>query len=391
MRDGRRDRERTTMSLSWKKGAAMAVGLGLAAGALAACSSDTNSGGSTEGTDGGAGGSGDLVGIFMPTKELPRWNRDGADLQKLLEGDGFRVSLQYADNENEQQISQIENVINDGAKILVIASIDGTTLGPTLETAAEKGIKVIAYDRLILNTPNVDYYASFDNERVGTFQGQYIEDQLGLKDGDGPYNFEPFAGSPDDNNARFFFKGAWDVLSQYVDSGQLVCVSNKCPASLDDWQSIGILGWGSDDAQAEMENRLSSFYTDKQVNVVLSPNDSLALGIARALEGAGYTAGDGYPILTGQDADLPNTQNILAGLQSMTVWKDTRGLGAVVQKMVNEISDGAEVTVNNTESYDNGEKVVPSFLLDPIVVTADNVESELVDSGFWTKDDLGLS
>jgi len=374
------------MSISWKKAAAVVVGLGLATGALAACGDD---GGSGSGSTGG--GDGDLVGIFMPTKELPRWNRDGADLQKLLEDKGYQVSLQYADNKNEQQISQIENVINQGAKVLVIASIDGTTLGPTLETAAAQDIKVIAYDRLILNTPNVDYYASFDNERVGTFQGQYIEEQLGLKDGDGPYNFEAFAGSPDDNNARFFFKGAYDILAPYVESGQLVAVSGKWPASLEDWKSIGILGWGSDDAQSEMENRLNTFYTGgKKVQVVLSPNDTLALGIASALENADYTPGPDYPILTGQDADKPNTINILAGKQSMTVWKDTRLLGDVVATMVDEILTGTEVTVNNTESYDNGEKVVPAQLLDPTVVTQDTVEKDLVESGFWTKEDLGL-
>ena len=381
------------MSLSWKKAAALAVGLGLVVTPLVACSSDSgdSSGGDSTTAAGGDGGEGDLVGIFMPTKELPRWNRDGADLQKLLEDKGYRVSLQYADNKNEQQISQIENVINDGAKVLVIASIDGTTLGPTLETAASKDIKVIAYDRLILNTPNVDYYASFDNEKVGTLQGQYIEEQLGLADGDGPYNFEAFAGSPDDNNARFFFKGAYDVLKPYVDGGQLVDVSGKWPATLDDWTSIGILGWGSDDAQSEMENRLNSNYSgDKKVQVVLSPNDSLALGIARALEGAGYTAGPDYPVLTGQDADLANTQNILAGLQSMTVWKDTRLLGEVVATMVDEILTGADVTVNNETDYDNGEKVVPSYLLDPQVVTADTVEADLVESGFWTAEELGL-
>jgi putative multiple sugar transport system substrate-binding protein len=378
------------MSFSWKKAAAAAVGLGLVLSPLAACSSGTSGGTST--TAGGGGGSGALIGVFMPTKTLPRWNRDGADLQKLLEADGYKVSLQYADNKNDQQISQIENVINGGAKVLVIASIDGTTLTPTLAKAAAKGIKVIAYDRLILNTPNVDYYATFDNEKVGTLQGQFIETQLGLKDGKGPFNFEAFAGSPDDNNAKFFFKGAYDVLKPYVDSGKLVSVSGKWPTSLDGWKSIGILGWGSDTAQSEMENRLNSFYTGgKKVQVVLSPNDSLALGISKALQNAGYKAGADYPVLTGQDADLANTVNILGGLQSMTVWKDTRKLGVQAAKMVKQIVDGTTVDVNNTADYNNGVKTVPSYLLDPQVVTKDTVQSALVDSGFWTKKDLGLS
>ena len=378
------------MSLSWKKAAAYAVGLGLVVAPLAACSSNNNTSGGGS-TSGSGGGSGQLIGVFMPTTQLPRWNRDGDELKKDLTADGYKVSVQYADNKNDTQISQIETAINDNAKVLVIASIDGTTLGPTLQKAAAKGIKVIAYDRLILNTPNVDYYATFDNEKVGTLQGQFIEKQLGLKDGKGPFNFEAFAGSPDDNNARFFFKGAYDVLKPYVDSGKLVPVSKKWPATLDDWKSIGILGWGSDDAQSEMENRLNSFYTGgKKVEVVLSPNDSLALGISKALQNAGYTAAD-FPVLTGQDADQANTVNILAGLQSMTVWKDTRALATQTAKMVDQIEQNKTVDVNNTSDYNNGNKDVPSYLLDPQVVTKDTVEKILVESGFWTKKDLGLS
>ena len=374
------------MSLSWKKAAAYAVGLGLVLAPLAACTSSNNTG------TGSTGGSAPLIGVFMPTTQLPRWNRDGDELKKNLEADGYKVSVQFADNKNDVQISQIETAINDNAKVLIIASIDGTTLGPTLEKAHAKGIKVLAYDRLILNTPNVDYYATFDNEKVGTLQGQFIETALGLKDGKGPYNFEAFAGSPDDNNARFFFKGAYDILKPYVDSGKLVDVSGKWPKSLDDWKSIGILGWGSDKAQAEMENRLHSFYTgDKKVNVVLSPNDSLALGISKALQGAGYTAGSAFPVLTGQDADQANTVNILNGLQSMTVWKDTRELAKQASKMVKQMVDNSTVDVNNTTDYNNGNKNVPSYLLTPVVVTKDNVESVLVASGFWSKSDLGLS
>ena len=378
------------MSLSWKKAAAYAVGLGLVVAPLAACSSSSNTSGGGA-TSGSGGGSGQLIGVFMPTTQLPRWNRDGDELKKDLTADGYKVSVQYADNKNDTQISQIETAINDNAKVLVIASIDGTTLGPTLQKAAAKGIKVIAYDRLILNTPNVDYYDTFDNEKVGTLQGQFIVKQLGLDAGKGPFNFEAFAGSPDDNNAAFFFKGAYDVLKPYVDKGQLVSVSGKWPKTVDGWKSIGILGWGSDKAQAEMENRLNSFYTGgKKVQVVLSPNDSLALGISKALQNAGYTAAD-FPVLTGQDADQANTVNILNGLQSMTVWKDTRAEAKQAAKMVKEILDNTTVDVNNTTDYNNGVKVVPSFLLAPQVVTKDTVQSILVDSGFWTKKDLGLS
>lgn len=378
------------MSLGWKKTAAGLVTAGLLVGSLAACSQERESG--SGGGEGGAASAEDtLVGIAMPTKSLERWNRDGQHLEELLQGSNYETTLQYADNKVDQQITQIENMINQGADVLVIAPIDGTTLGPVLEQAASQDITVIAYDRLINDTENVDYYATFDNYEVGKMQGEFIVEQLDLANAAGPFNLEPFAGSPDDNNAKFFFSGAWDVLKPYVDEGKLVVPSGKAPASNDEWQSIGIQGWGSDTAQAEMENRLNSFYGGGQkVDVVLSPNDSLALGIAQALEGAGYAPGEEYPVLTGQDADLANVQNMLAGKQSMTVWKDTRTLGDQVAKMVEQIVEGQEVQVNDEETYDNGSKVVPTFLLPPVVVTPDTVESSLVESGFYSAGDLGL-
>ena len=333
------------------------------------------------------------VGIAMPTRSLERWINDGEGLQALLKADGCTVSLQYADNKTDQQISQLQNMIANGATILVIASIDGTTLGPVLADAGAAGIKVIAYDRLINNTPNVDYYATFDNLLVGTLQGQFIEKTLGLKDGKGPFFFEPFAGSPDDNNAKYFFTGAWTVLSPYVDSGKLVIKSGKSPKLGDDsWKTIGILGWGSDDAQAEMDNRLASFYTSDKVQVVLSPNDSLAQGIAASLAGAGYTPGKDWPVLTGQDGDKASVVNMLAGKQSMTVWKDTRELGKRVHEMIKSIIAGTAVETNDTTTYNNGVKVVPSYLVLPQVVTNDkaDIQKNLIDSGFLKASDVGL-
>ncbi|MBD7950304.1 sugar-binding protein [Oerskovia sp. Sa4CUA1] len=373
---------------SMRKAVAAAAGMTLLFGALTACSSERA--GSESGGGETGGGDTPLIGIAMPTRSLERWNNDGAHLEELLGDAGYETTLQYADNKVDQQITQLQNMINQGADVLVIASIDGTALGPVLDAAAKEEIPVIAYDRLINDSEHVDYYATFDNEKVGTLQGEFIAEQLGLAGGAGPFNLEPFAGSPDDNNARFFFKGAWDVLTPYVESGQLVVPSGKAPATVDDWTTIGIQGWESAKAQSEMENRLNSFYTDKKVNVVLSPNDSLALGIEQALEGSGYAAGEGWPLVTGQDADEANVKNMLAGKQAMTVWKDTRTLGDQVAKMVQQIVDGEEVEVNDTETYDNGVKVVPSFLLDPQVVTADTVQTTLVDSGFYTADKLGL-
>ena len=374
---------------------ALVAGIGVMALTLAACSSDSDTPTSDAPDATTAAPPAEAadcnVGIAMPTRSLERWINDGEGLKALLEADGCTVDLQYADNETDQQISQIQNQIANGANILVIAAIDGTTLGPVLDEAATAGAKVIAYDRLILGSPNVDYYATFDNESVGTLQGEFIVETLGLADGEkGPFNFEAFAGSPDDNNARFFFKGAWDVLAPYVESGVLVTPSGKAPADVDGWQAIGILGWGSDDAQAEMDNRLASFYAGgAKVDVVLSPNDSLAQGISQSLQLAGYTAAD-FPILTGQDGDKASVVNILAGTQSMTVWKDTRLLGERVQQMIKSISAGEEPEVNDTETYDNGEKVVPSYLITPEVVTADTVQSKLIDSGFLKPADVGL-
>ncbi|CEA09706.1 Multiple sugar-binding periplasmic receptor ChvE precursor [Arthrobacter saudimassiliensis] len=367
-----------------KNVSALFLGLGLAAG-LAACAPA-----GTTSSD-GEGGVECNVGISMPTRSLERWINDGEGLKEKLEARDCTVDLQYADDKTDQQISQIQNQVAGGAQILVVAAIDGETLGPVLEDAKEQGRTIIAYDRLINGTEAVDYYATFDNYLVGQLQGQFIEEQLGLADGEGPYNLEPFAGSPDDNNAAFFFGGAWDVLQPYVESGQLVVPSGKAPATSEDWASIGILGWGSADAQAEMDNRLQSFYTGgEKVDVVLSPNDSLALGIEASLEAAGYQPGTDWPLITGQDGDVANIKAMLGDRQSMTVWKDTRELGAQVDTMISQIVAGEEVGVNDTETYDNEVKVVPTYILEPQVVTKDQVEPVLVESGFVDASDVGL-
>jgi putative multiple sugar transport system substrate-binding protein len=381
------------MSLRKFKAVAAVATAAVLLSSLAACSSEKSSDDTTApaGGDTAAPAEDVMVGVAMPTRSLERWNKDGAQLQGLLEDAGYQVNLQYADNKVDQQISQLQNMINEGDQILVIASIDGTALAPILSDAKAQGITVIAYDRLINETPDVDYYATFDNYQVGKFQGEYIRDALDLDNAEGPFNLEPFAGSPDDNNAKFFFSGAWDVLLPYVESGKLVVPSGKSPASNDEWQSIGIQGWTSEAAQNEMTTRLNSFYGgDTKLDVVLSPNDSLALGIAQALEGAGYTPGADYPVLTGQDGDQANVLNIIAGKQSMTVWKDTRELAKQVATMVQEIVAGDTVTTNDDTTYDNGVKVVPTFLIDPVVVTADNIQDTLIASEFYTAADLGL-
>ena len=383
------------MSLRKFKTVAALASAAILLSGVAACSSerddDNDTGDDTSEDGGGAAAEDVLVGVSMPTRSLERWNKDGAQLDGLLQEAGYETNLQFADDEVDQQISQIQNMVNEGVDILIIAAIDGTALAPILATAKSEDITVIAYDRLINETPDVDYYATFDNYGVGRMQGEFIRDTLDLDNAEGPFNLEPFAGSPDDNNAKFFFAGAWDVLNPYFEEGKLVTPSGKNPASNEEWQSIGITGWKTEGAQDEMTNRLNSFYNDgTPLHAVLSPNDSLALGIAQALETAGITPGPDYPVLSGQDGDQANVINILADKQSMTVWKDTRDLAARVAMMVDEIVAGGEPETNDTSTYDNGVKVVPTFLLDPKVVTKDTVETELVGSGFYSAEDLGL-
>lgn len=326
-------------------------------------------------------GEGISVGVSMPTKSLQRWNQDGANMKEQLEAKGFDVDLQYAgDNEVEKQVEQLENMITKGVDALVIASIDGIALGPVLQEAKAEGIAVIAYDRLIMQSDAVDYYATFDNYMVGTIQGEYIIETLGLEDGaTGPFNMEIFAGDPPDNNATYFFNGAMDKLQPYIDSGVLVIQSGQT-----DFQVVAISGWKSEGAQNRMDDLLTAFYADKDIDVVLSPNDSLAQGIAASL-GEGF---EPYPILTGQDCDVNSMKNILAGRQSMSIFKDTRTLAAQVVDMVTAIVEGTEVPVNNTEAYDNGLGIVPSFLCVPVFADINNYEELLIESGYYTADQL---
>jgi putative multiple sugar transport system substrate-binding protein len=326
-----------------------------------------------------------LVGIAMPTKSSARWIADGDNLVKALTALGYTTDLQYAEDDIPTQVSQVENMITKGAKVLVIAAIDGTTLTDTLQKAADAGIKVLAYDRLIRNSPNVDYYTTFDNFKVGVLQATSIVDCLGS--GAGPFNLELFAGSPDDNNAGFFFNGAMSVLQPLIDSGKLKVQSgqNKFP------EQVGTLRWDGATAQARMDNILSTNYADKRADAVLSPYDGISRGIIASLKQVGYyTADKPAPCVSGQDAELPSVKSILAGEQSSTVFKDTRLLAAQAAKMVNQMLSGATVETNDTKTYENGVKTVPSFLLDMISVTKANVQKELVDSGYYTAAEVGL-
>ena len=321
------------------------------------------------------------IGIAMPTKSSARWIDDGNNIVKVLKERGYGTDLQYAEDDIPNQLSQVENMVTKGAKVLVIAAIDGTTLSDVLKQAKAKGITVIAYDRLIRDTPNVDYYATFDNFQVGVLQAQSIEQGLGLKEGKGPFNIELFGGSPDDNNAYFFYNGAMSVLKPYIDSGKLVVVSGQMGMD-----KVATLRWDGATAQARMDNLLSAYYGKKRVDAVLSPYDGLSIGIISSLKGVGYGSPDQpMPVISGQDAEVPSIKAMLRGEQYSTIFKDTRDLARVTVDMVDAVLSGKEVPVNDTKTYNNGVKVVPSYLLKPVVVDKSNWEKALVDSGYYKR------
>ncbi len=321
-----------------------------------------------------------LVGISMPTKSSARWIADGENMVKAFQAKGYKADLQYAEDDIPNQLAQIENLITRKVKVLVIAPIDGSALSPVLQKAADRGIKVVAYDRLIRGTKNVDYYVTFDNFQVGVMQGRSIVDKLGLAQGQGPFNVELFGGSPDDNNAAFFYDGAMSVLKPYLDSGKLVVRSKQFGMA-----KVGTLRWDASTAQARMDNLLSAFYGKDRLHAVLSPYDGISIGILSSLKGAGYcTAKLPCPIVSGQDAELPSVKSILKHEQASTVFKDTRQLALAAATVSDEMLSGkAPAAVNDTKTYNNGVKVVPSVLLKPIAVDAANVKQVLVDSAYY--------
>ncbi|THK38224.1 sugar ABC transporter substrate-binding protein [Ensifer sp. MPMI2T] len=324
------------------------------------------------------------VGISMPTKTSTRWISDGETMEKLFKEAGYTPDLQFADDDIPNQLAQIENMVTKGAKVLVIGAIDGTTLSDILQKAHDAGVKVIAYDRLIRDSGNVDYYATFDNFQVGVLQATSLVNGLKLDGATEPKNIELFGGSPDDNNAFFFYDGAMSVLQPLIDSGKIVVKSGQ--TGMD---QVGTLRWDGAVAQSRMENLLSSTYTDAKVDGVLSPYDGLSIGIISALKGVGYGSGDmPMPVVTGQDAELPSVKSILADEQNSTVFKDTRELAKVTVGMVNAIMDGKEPEVNDTKTYENGVKVVPSYLLKPVAVDKSNAKEILVGSGYYTEDQI---
>ncbi|MGO4298915.1 multiple monosaccharide ABC transporter substrate-binding protein [Leifsonia sp. RAF41] len=374
--------------MKFRKVALAAAALGVAV-ALAACSGGGRGGGGTA-NDGDNKGA--LVGVAMPTKVSERWIADGNAVKSDLQKNGYKVDLEYANNDIPTQVQQVNTMITKGAKILIVASIDGGSLTDQLDAAAKAGIKVISYDRLLTGDKNVDYYVSFDNYKVGVVQATSLLTGLGIVDADGkptgkkgPFNVELFAGSPDDNNATFFFNGAMDTLKPYLADGTLVVKSGQT-----NFNQVAILRWDPATAKARMQDLVAKSYsTDAAVQGVLSPYDGLSDGILSALEGAGYgSGGKNIPIITGQDAEVASVKQIIAGTQYSTVYKDTRKLANQAAQMADDLLTGKKPEVNDTKSYDNKVKVVPSYLFQPVVVTKDNYQKILVDSGYYKESDL---
>lgn len=321
------------------------------------------------------------VGIAMPTKDLQRWSQDGENLKKKLEEKGIQTDLQFANNDIGAQVSQLENMITNGCNLLIVASIDGSALTNVLDTAKASGITVIAYDRLIMNTDAVSYYATFDNTKVGKLQGQYIADALDLEHQQGPFNLEIVTGPTDDNNVVFFYGGAMEVLKPYIDSGKL-----NIPSGQKTRQECATPEWSNQKAQERMENIISTYYNDgKNLDAVLCSNDATAHGSASALQ-ENYRGT--WPVITGQDCEITNVKSIIEGKQAMSVFKDTRALAEAVVNMVVAISEGKEVPVNDNKTYDNGKGIVPAFLVEPVAATKDNYKKLLVESGYYTEDQL---
>jgi putative multiple sugar transport system substrate-binding protein len=323
------------------------------------------------------------VGISMPTKSLQRWNEDGNYLKAQFEAGGYEVELQYAgDNDVPTQVAQLETMLLNGCNVLVITAIESTALGTVLADAKAQGVKVICHDRIIMDTDAVDYYATFDNFQVGEIQGQYVVDTLGLASGKGPFNIEFMAGDPGDNNATYFFNGAMSKVKQYLDNGQLVCVSGQTS-----FDQVATPAWKTETAQARMDDIIAAYYAGgTALDVVLCSNDSTAQGATNALVAAGFEAGKNFPIITGQDCDIASVKNILKGTQSMSIFKDTRILAARTVTIVNSVLAGTEVEVNS--KVNNNVFDVPTFYCTPLFADINNYAQLLIDSGYYTADQL---
>lgn len=379
---------------NWTRKAAATVGSLALVTALAACGGSGAGGGAGAGESESKAPEDIQVGVAMPTETSERWIADGKAVKSQLEEAGYSVDLQFANDDIPTQQQQIDQMITKGDDILVVASIDGTALSTQLQAAADAGIPIISYDRLINGTENVDFYVTFDNYNVGVQQATSLLTGLGLLDADGkktdkkgPLNIELFAGSIDDNNAHFFWKGAMDTLKPFLDDKTLVVKSGQTNI-----EQAATLRWSQEEAQSRMEDLITANYAGGKTKIdgILSPFDGISRGVITALSNAGYgkSIKDGLPIISGQDAEIASVKLIDDGVQYATIFKDTRKLATQAVEAVKAYAGGGEPEANDTKSYDNGKKVVPSFLLDSDIVVKDNIQSLLVDSKYYTAEEV---
>lgn len=340
----------------------------------------------------GCGGSGAVphdnsdvkVGVAMPTRTLQRWNQDGAHLEIELRAQDFDADVEFAGGDAAKQAAQIAHMVDGGCRVLIVAAVDGAGLSSVLEQAKAKGVTVIAYDRLLMDTDAVDYYVTFDSFLIGRMQGQAIADGLGLADGDRPYTLEIATGPADDSNVKALFAGAMEVLQPYIDKGQLVVRSGETSAA-----QCATPGWASLMARERMAGILTRCYADAPPDAVLCANDSIALGVLEALKDDGCgTPERPLPLITGQDADIPNVKAMIAGEQTMSVFKDTRLLAAAAVKMAAAVGRKEAPEINSTKDFNNGRKTVPAHVLTGQLVEASNYKELLVDSGYYSAAEL---
>ena len=339
---------------------------------FAACGGGKSAGGDKKAT----------IGISMPSKELPIFYAYGNVIKQTFEDAGYGAYLEFAEDMTERQISQIENMMTKGVDYLIISAVDTASLTDICEKARDQGIKVIAGDRLIMNTEYVDHYVTFDLVRLGEIEGEGIEKGLGLKDGaKGPFTLEIFSGGSDDSNSIMFYTGAMNILQPYIDSGVLVVKSGQV-----DFNVNGILGWDSGKAQARMDNLLGAYYADTRLDAVLCAADCLALGVISSLESFGYGSADmPFPIISGADCELTAIDSIIKGKQYMTIFVDPVPFAGRILSTVEAYEANGEAPHNTT--YFNGVIDVPTTLYDCTMIDKDNYMM-LVDCGFYTKEDL---
>lgn len=335
-------------------------------------------------------GEGKTIGICLTSQALARTVLDSIYLTEDLEAMGYSVDIVYSEQDAAVQATQFETFVSRGVDGIIISPSDGTALSNAVEVAAENDVPVMVYDALIMNSEYVKYYATDDLYAVGATQGGYIVEALGLADGNGPFNLEIFSGSMTDNNATYFFDGAMDQLNPYIENGQLVVRSGQV-----DRNSTGTEKWSATVAQTRADALLSTYYSDgEHLDAVLTQNDDLATGVIAACKSAGYgTESNPLPITTGQDCNVSAIISIINGEQTSTVFKNIKELAEAASIGIDNLVHGEEPNWDPemVGIYNNNVVDVETYQVRPLLLTKDNWYELIVESGFYTADDLGFT